>query len=146
MPIREATESDADPIAALLGELGYPSAPTAIPARLARLSRGSASLVVLAEEQGQVVGLATGRAFPALHTDALIAYLTSVVVSSASRKRGVGRELVHHVEEWARNLGAAHLTLVTGIGVRRADAHAFYERLGYERTGHRYVIRLREPS
>jgi len=44
-------------------------------------------------------------------------------------------------ERWARGHGAAQLHLTTGL--HRDDAHRFYERLGYERTGTRYV---RKPA
>jgi GNAT superfamily N-acetyltransferase len=43
----------------------------------------------------------------------------------------------------ARELGCARLTLTTHL--RRAEAHAFYERLGFEFTGRRYVRMLDAP-
>ena len=43
-------------------------------------------------------------------------------------------------EAWAREQGAASVHLTTAL--HREDAHEFYARRGYERTGWRYYRRL----
>jgi hypothetical protein len=40
------------------------------------------------------------------------------------------------VERWAVEAGCTRVAVVTAH--HRSDAHAFYERLGYEHTGRRY--------
>jgi GNAT superfamily N-acetyltransferase len=69
--------------------------------------------------------------------DAPRAMLTALVVREDTRGRGVGRALVAAVEHWARERGAGRVVVTTAL--RRAGAHAFYERLGFEFTGRRYV-------
>ena len=56
------------------------------------------------------------------------------------RGRGVGRVLVGVVERWAADRGADRLVLTTAV--HRAEAPAFYERLGFEHTGRRYARRI----
>jgi GNAT superfamily N-acetyltransferase len=51
----------------------------------------------------------------------------------------VGRALVSTVERWARDQGASRLSLTSGL--HRAEAHRFYEHLGYEEKG----VRLARP-
>jgi hypothetical protein len=44
------------------------------------------------------------------------------------------------VQAWALERGADRLVVTTAL--HRADAPTFYERLGFEHTGRRYVRRL----
>jgi GNAT superfamily N-acetyltransferase len=83
----------------------------------------------LAAVGGRVVGFACLRLVPALFDDAPYAELTELFVEEAQRRHGVGRALVHHVEEVARTAGAGELFLLTGFHNRAA--HHFYHRCGY---------------
>lgn len=136
--IRRATLEDAAGIAPLLGELGYPSTPAQAEARLAALPANE--LVFVAELDGAVAGLAGLRVEPLLELDDPWGRLTALVVGSRWRGRGVGESLVRAVEEEARARGCAGIVLSSGH--QRVDAHAFYERLGYEHTGRRFSKRL----
>ena len=140
--IRPARDDDASAVAELLGHLGYPAPPTDVPARLARLrARGDAdTLVAIAD--GRVVGLATVHARDVLHHAHPVVQLTALVVPPEMRGRGVGRTLVSAVERWASARGADRLVLTTAL--HRAEAPAFYERLGFEHTGRRYARRISE--
>jgi len=134
---RSAAPRDADAIARLLGELGYPTAPEQVPARLERLSSDARAVVIVAEESGRVIGLATAHTHSSIHVDGEVAWITSLVVGSARRKHGVGRRLVAALEAWARSRGCVRLSVTTAL--HRHEAHAFYERLGFEFTGRRYT-------
>ena len=136
--IRRATLEDAAGIAPLLGELGYPSSPAQVEARLAALP--ASELVLVADVDGQVAGLAGLRVEPLLELDAPWGRLTVLVVGSQWRGRGVGESLVRAVEEEARASGCEGVVLSSGN--HRVDAHAFYERVGYEATGRRFSKRL----
>ena len=140
MIIRVAALSDAEVIAALITSLGYASTPEQVRKRLAAMERDHATLAVVAEDGGQVTGLATSHGLAAIHADKLVFLLSALVVAETARRRGVGRALVEHVEAWARFQGATRLSVVTGT--RRADAHAFYDKIGYARTGFRYAKEL----
>ena len=62
------------------------------------------------------------------------------MVGERFRRQGIGEALMEAVEAEARRRGGTHLVLNTAH--RRADAHAFYEALGYEHTGRRYTKEL----
>jgi GNAT superfamily N-acetyltransferase len=140
MDVRPARDDDAPSVAELLDHLGYPAPPSDIPARLARLrAKGDADTLV-AVVDGRVVGLATVHARDVLHHAHPVVQLTALVVPPDMRGRGVGRTLVSAVERWAAARGADRLVLTTAL--HRAEAPAFYERLGFEHTGRRYARRI----
>ena len=136
MLVREVQPEDAGAIARLLTELGYPVEADAIPPRLERL-RLSDDLVLVAESDGGVAGLAHLHVSPLIEDDQAAAKLSALVVAKRHRGSGIGRALVEAVEAEARSRGCGLLFLTTAE--RRADAHSFYERLGFERTGRRYA-------
>jgi GNAT superfamily N-acetyltransferase len=105
-----------------------------------RLAASDADRVVIAHEDGGVVGLAVLHTSLSVEYDEPAAKLSAIVVDEASRGRGVGRALAEAIEAEARARGCCILFLTTAE--RRADAHAFYSRLGFEHTGRRYVKEL----
>jgi GNAT superfamily N-acetyltransferase len=77
------------------------------------------------------------------HDAAAMAELIGHLVTSPSmRNRGVGRALVDVVQSWALERGAEKLVVTTAL--HRVEAPRFYERLGFEQTGRRFVKRLKE--
>ena len=56
-------------------------------------------------------------------------YVDGLVVASAHRRQGIGRQLMEAAAAWAKGEGAAQLVLTVWAG--NAAARAFYERLGY---------------
>ena len=69
-----------------------------------------------------------------------MAMLSVLVVSAQARRRGIGRSLVNEAEQWARASGAGRVVIASGLA--RADAHGFYESLGYQHNARRYSKRL----
>jgi GNAT superfamily N-acetyltransferase len=144
--IRAASPDDAGAIASLLGELGYPSSADAVRTRVTRAlrdERESAAdqvFVAVDEPRGGVVGVLSLHQFSALHDDAPVALITALVVGEQARGLGVGRKLVDRAVDAARRWGCTRLLVTTHL--RRAEAHAFYEHIGFEFTGRRYVRTL----
>jgi ribosomal protein S18 acetylase RimI-like enzyme len=127
-------------VAELLGELGYPSTPAQAAARLERIASDPTTWLVVAELDGEIAG------FGVLHVQNLVerdepgVEVAGIVVGERFRRRGVGELLMQALEDEARTRGGK--TMVLNTAHRRADAHAFYEALGYEHTGRRYVKEL----
>jgi N-acetylglutamate synthase-like GNAT family acetyltransferase len=137
--VRDATTEDTAAIERLLTQLGYPVRADSVVARLSRLRRAG-DRVVVADVDGQIAGLAHLQVLPAIEYDAPTARLAALVVDKNRRRTGVGAALVEAMEAEARFRGCALLFLTTAE--HRADAHVFYERLGFERTGRRYAKRF----
>ncbi|MFL5982963.1 MAG: GNAT family N-acetyltransferase [Gaiellaceae bacterium] len=141
LTVRDARLEDSPQIARLLDQLGYPTDAAAVVARLERLAIVGDRIFV-ADVDGRVAGLAHLQVSPALERDRPSGKIGALVVDEAHRGRGVGRALVQAVEEDARLRGCALLFLTTREW--RADAHAFYERVGFEQAGRRYSRTLSE--
>jgi GNAT superfamily N-acetyltransferase len=123
-----------------MSQLGYPCPPDVIPQRLQKLANDPDVVLTCAEHEGRVVGIVTGHILNAIHKSDPVALLTALVVLQHARGLGIGRQLVAHVEDWARARGAGAIALTSAL--RRSDAHEFYRRLGYEHTGLRLVKAL----
>src|SRR5262249_20283937 len=137
--VRRATGGDVGRIALLLGELGYPAPAEAVARRLERLLASPAAAFV-AGEGGEVLAFCPAHLFDGIQEDRPLVRLSVLVVSARARRRGLGRALMDEAERWALAAGAGRVVIASGLA--RADAHAFYEALGYVHNARRYVKRL----
>jgi GNAT superfamily N-acetyltransferase len=69
-----------------------------------------------------------------------VAQIEAVFVLSGSRGKGVGSEMMRFAIAEARRLGCIQAQLTSQK--RRTRAHAFYERLGFERTHEGMKLKL----
>jgi GNAT superfamily N-acetyltransferase len=138
--IREAGDGDTVALARLMTELGYLASPEEMGRRLAGILEDVSYGTLVAERDGRVVGMAGTHLERTYEADGQCARIMSFVVGSKERGRGAGQALISAVEDWARDRGAADVMLTTHE--RRAGAHEFYGRLGYDRTGYRFHKRL----
>ena len=134
--VRDAVSLDAEALALLCTQLGYPTEPALIPARLERIASDPLARSLVAVVDDEVAALATVHLRYTMNHEAPIGQLTLLVVDERHRSHGIGRTLVAAAEEWARSRGAKRFVVTTAL--RRADAHAFYEKLEFKHTGRRY--------
>lgn len=128
--IREAQMEDAEKLADLANQFGYPSSPDEMAERLRRILRDPDHVVYVAELPGAgACGFAHVSAGIALQSGPR-AELVGLVTHASLRSRGLGARLVAEAERWAKSKGFA--TMCVRCNVVRADAHRFYERLGYQ--------------
>jgi ribosomal protein S18 acetylase RimI-like enzyme len=132
LPIRRATAADAAEVARLFTVLGHPTTAEEAAARWAGFEAQGNSAFVAEREDGTLGGVITTHRTMVLHRPKPVGRITGLVVDEALRGRGVGRALVEAAELDLRGAGCGLLEVTSNL--RRADAHAFYERLGYERT------------
>ena len=144
--VRRMRADDAAAAAELARQLGYPTTAAQAGERLRRAAQTPDAVVLVAEAAaGRVVGWAHAFGVYLLESEPY-AELGGLVVDEGERGRGVGRALVAAVESWAREGGFASVRLRSNVV--RERAHAFYERLGYERvkTQHCFRRELRGPE
>jgi ribosomal protein S18 acetylase RimI-like enzyme len=127
--LRPATKADAERIAALFTEEGYPAGPSDIVARLERFA-SPYSTVSVAESGGEVLGFVAVHLLPRFEHDDRIARILALVVDAGVRERGVGHLLMAEAERIAAAGGAAFIEVTAGH--HRPDAQRLYETLGYE--------------
>jgi GNAT superfamily N-acetyltransferase len=138
--IRRPAETDLPDLATLMAELGYPASPEQLRARLARIHGNQDYATLVAEVDGEVAGMIGLQRGWAYEHDRPFVRILALVVSERMRGRGVGARLVADAEAWADERGAYAVHLTTSL--HRDEAHRFYERVGFERTGWRYVRRM----
>ncbi len=127
--VRTAEERDAEQIARLCGELGFPSDEKQLLVRLRPILRDAGHAVLVAQTpNGNVVGWV--HVYDARHVEyEPRAEIGGLVVQEGLRGRGVGGLLIRRSEEWARRRG--HGAVCVRSNVVRGEAHRFYEKLGY---------------
>lgn len=136
LKVRDATPADLPQLVPLLDELGYPVGAEVLADRFARYSaKGEQALV--AERDDEITGLLTLHVTPVLHRAGPVGRITNLVVAESAHGQGVGRALMDVAEErlWAEGCVLIEVT----SNRKRTDAHAFYEKLGYENTSFRFV-------
>jgi GNAT superfamily N-acetyltransferase len=134
--LRPAEITDAERIAALFTDEGYPAGPSAIVARLGRFD-GPDSQVVVADRGGEVIGFIAFHALPRFEHDDDVVRILALVVDAGARERGLGHELMAEAERFARERGAAFVEVTAGR--HRPEARHLYESLGYDASVTAYL-------
>lgn len=134
--VRQATEADAEAIATLLTDEGYPSGPSDIVERLSRYS-SEHSQVIVADHDGEVLGFIAIHALPRFEQSDRVVRVMALVVGAGERDRGIGHLLMAEAERLGRELGAAFAEVTAGH--HRADARHLYESLGYDASVAAYL-------
>jgi GNAT superfamily N-acetyltransferase len=134
--VRPATAADADRIAALFTDEGYPCGPSDIVDRLGRFD-SEHSRVLVADHDGEVLGFVAVHALPRFEHSDRIVRIMALVVDAGVRERGIGRLLMDAAEDMGRAVGAAFAEVTAGH--HRPDARRLYEELGYDGTVAAYL-------
>jgi GNAT superfamily N-acetyltransferase len=137
--IRACTPDDAVAVSTLLGELGYTLSIQQATEHVRELSKTGADPIFLAAADGQVLGLLALHLWRMLQYTSPIARVTALVVDQRARRHGVGKLLMEHAERMGSAAGCEFVELTSAMD--RAEAHAFYRRIGYEPNS----LRFRKP-
>jgi ribosomal protein S18 acetylase RimI-like enzyme len=92
----------------------------------------SRAAVMVAEQDGQVLGLCTGQLLISTAQGGLSALVEDLAVLPACQGRGIGRLLLAAVSEWAVSHGASRVQLLADRN--NAPALAFYQKTGFQTT------------
>jgi GNAT superfamily N-acetyltransferase len=98
------------------------------------LQKGGQGAVFVADGDDGLVGMIGGQSGPCFFNFGAKAAMENFIWSE---RKGVGRELVGALEEWARGIGCFSLAFVSQAAMK--DAGPFYERLGYARNETSYL-------
>lgn len=127
--LRPAADADAERLAALLTDEGYPAGASDLAGRIARFSSPDLRVVV-AEAGGDVIGFIAFHLVSRFETDERFLRIVTLVVDPGVRERGIGRLLMAEAERVAIEEGAAYLEITAGH--HRPEARQMYESLGYD--------------
>ena len=151
--IRVAKPSDAEAIAPLLGQLGYPADTEEVRERLGRLlGRPDAGVLVaerpadpvperpadpVAERPNDIVAVASYQISDLLERSRQQCRITALVVRDDRRRLGAAGALVRAIESVARERGCFRLEVTTSS--HRPEAMAFYTAAGFAERPRRLV-------
>jgi GNAT superfamily N-acetyltransferase len=134
--VRPAAPADAERIASLFTDEGYPAGPSDIVERLGRFDSAH-SRVLVADHDGEVLGFVAVHALPRFEHSDRIVRIMALVVDASVRERGIGRLLMEEAEQLGREVGAVFAEVTAGH--HRPDARRLYEELGYDGTVAAYL-------
>jgi len=137
---RGAELNDAAELAVLMCELGYETKRAEMETRLELILSNPAYKTFVAIMDGCLCGMIGTFTYPSYEHNDPGGRILALVTSSAARRRGIGRALVATAEKDFAQRGVSRVALDTQL--TREDAHKFYESLGYERNGWRFVKQL----
>lgn len=138
--LRSASPMDADDVAALLTELGYPCDRGDALERIASIIDNDRQVLVIARLDGVAAGMMALDFMYYLPLGTHTCRVTALVVTPEAQGRGLGRQLLREAERRARAGGAARIELASGS--QRTDLHAFYQACGYSDGTVRFIKRL----
>ena len=107
--------------------LGYDFDREATEAQLVRLLENDQHLILVAEEDGQVIGYAHAVSYDCLYFPSLL-NLLALAVAQDFQGQGHGRALMQALREEAKAAGYTGIRINSGIS--RSAAHEFYRSLG----------------
>jgi len=121
-------------------ELGYETTTSAMQMRLQRIATDERLRTFVAVCDGKVCGMISTLTYPSIEHDDFSGRIVALVINSTMRRRGIGRALIVIAEKDFAEREISRVALNTRLD--REDAHKFYESLGYERNGWRFVKQL----
>jgi GNAT superfamily N-acetyltransferase len=130
--IRECKAEDFDGVVVLLRQL-WPGRSLDLGALRNTFgdSLGSDRQIFLCAESDQkVVGFGSLTLKRSLWNAASVGYVDEMVIDEGHRGRGIGSQILERLILWARDQGCSHVELDSAF--HRKDAHAFYERRGFQ--------------
>ena len=143
--IREIQSEDLERVLELYreGEIGAQESfsPEEARAQLAAFRKYPSYRVFVAEFDGEIAGT-----YELLIMDNLAkrgqrsAIVEDVAVTKRHRGRGIGRAMMRHAIELAKDARCYKLTLSSNLN--RDDAHAFYGALGFEKHGYSFRVEI----
>jgi len=124
--VRPASSADAEGLADLCRQLGYPSTAAQVRDRLSLLADPERTLLV-AEAEGGLVGFIDVHVQRVVEEDPY-AEVGGLVVRAGHRGKGLGGSLVAAAADWGRERGLAIMWIRANLA--RQGAHDFYPAIG----------------
>ncbi|MGI6665328.1 MAG: GNAT family N-acetyltransferase [Christensenellaceae bacterium] len=139
MIIRSATPKDIAAIYELLHhELGYAVNPVLFQARFSRMLQAKETYTIfVAEKNDVIIGFLAAARGMALELEADYLRIIGLAVQQDLQGQGIGSMLLEKITEHAVEEGILMLHLTSGLS--RKEAHLFYEKKGFSRSGYSFT-------
>jgi N-acetylglutamate synthase-like GNAT family acetyltransferase len=140
--IRHAQLTDAEAIAQLINQLGYPTSVEQMKRRLESLEREKNYRTLVAVSDQLVVGVLGMSTNLFWEQDGSYVRVQVLIASESHRGQGIGKLLIQNCEAWAKEMNASAIYLNCGNRAERERAHFFYQQIGFVHKSSGYVKTL----
>lgn len=136
--INKASSSDGTQLVEIINSaLGYDVSENTLNDRIQKILQRHDHLLMVAKIDDQVVGFCHG--YLRLLTEVVEAIeIGGLAVTEEHRGKGVAKQLVTAIEDWAKTMGYTQVVLASNI--IRTNAHEFYEHLGYKKIKQQFAF------
>lgn len=130
--IRSAKKTDWKEIKELLDQLEYPGTEKFLESRIEQLVNDPDEALLVYEESGKLLGFISLHFIPQIALEGDFARISYFLVDQSVRSKGIGQEM----EEYCTRLAGERRCdrMEVHCHTRRAQAHQFYFRQGYEES------------
>ena len=141
--IRGARSEDAEPLARLIGILGYELSSGRIADRLEAYN-DNFSRVFVACQSAEPVGFLCFHGITLFHEASTLGRITAMAIDPHHHRKGIGSCLVLAAENFAISIGCSRMEVTSGDR-REHDAHLFYRAQGYDSDCRRFLKHFSNP-
>jgi L-amino acid N-acyltransferase YncA len=108
---------------------------------LNQFGRGNENCVIVAEQHGKTLGVLIGSYFLDIDWEDKVAKIQALIVEKKHRKKGIGKRLVQHFIEKAKQNGCKAVR--SKINRKNKNACLFHEKLGFwQAETYEYILEL----
>lgn len=141
--VRAFLPKDAEALATLTTELGYPTTTAQMTTRMEAISALADHWTFVAVSEGVIAGYVGMSKQFFWEQDGHFIRIQALVVKKEFRRHGVGKLLIETAEQLAGFNDAKMLMLNCGNREERQSAHLFYPEMGFEAKSTGYVKRMK---
>jgi GNAT superfamily N-acetyltransferase len=136
--VREAAPKDADDIARLSNQLGYPIAASATLQNLETILKNKNEIVLVAVHGEKVIGWIHSFQTTRLESGSFCE-IGGLVIDDQYRRMGAGKLLIEHIKPWCV---AKASSLRVRSNIKRTEAHEFYLQTGFSENKQQKVFEI----
>jgi GNAT superfamily N-acetyltransferase len=92
----------------------------------------TATIQVARNQADQVIGMVSAQLVISTAQGAPSAWVEDMVIDSAYRGQGIGKQLLQNALDWAKNKGATRAQLL--VDIENSEALGYYQHLNWEST------------
>ncbi len=139
--IRNATPEDFKQCFPLLEELYHGDIGCDFREVFNKFAIGKRSCILMAEQHGETIGVLIGSYYLDVDWEGEVAKIQALIVGEKHRKKGIGKSLVQHFIDKAKQNGCR--VVKSRVNRKNKNACLFHERLGFwEAETHEYILEL----
>lgn len=141
MRIRTFCHDDISEICTLINsELGYSVTCKDLEIRIMQMQEDENYMIFTAVDNEKIIGFIGLQMCLAFESEGKIMRVIALAVARDFQKQGVGSSLIQKAEDYAKHNDAS--VIVLNSGLKRTQAHRFYEKQSFYKKGYSFCKRL----